>query len=377
MAHHATAKAINQHKPSSYIPSLDGLRAIAFFCVFFAHTTGHTISRFIPATFGVTLFFFLSGYLITTLLRSELSRTGDISLRDFYIRRALRIFIPLYVTYAIVALVSKLLGMSVGNLRGLLSTVFYYFNYARMFKPAAALPPGIDVIWSLSVEEHFYLLFPPFYLLMQHKRLSVRTQARLLLGLCALGLCWRYYMYFHFTADKWTYYATDCRFDSILWGCLLAIWTNPRLDPPTPFLQRYKGVLASVAMVVLIATMFTGSDLYRQTLRYTLQGICLYFIFYFTISTSTYWTARWLENRALRYVGWLSYTLYLIHRPIQNFVEPHLPPKDWIISPVTLALAMLYAVIMRYSLEIPLQRLRDRFRHIAPPVAANASGEGI
>src|SRR5664279_4763278 len=75
-----------------HIPSLDGLRAVAFLMVFF----GHVGAPGVPGGFGVTVFFFLSGYLITTLLRIERERTGRVSLRLFYLRRALRILPPFY-----------------------------------------------------------------------------------------------------------------------------------------------------------------------------------------------------------------------------------------------------------------------------------------
>ena len=90
-----------------YIPSLDGLRAVAFLLVFVAHSG---LDNVVPGGFGVTVFFFLSGYLITTILRIEAQKTGTISLGKFYLRRAFRILPPLYVTlalgYALAPLVS-------------------------------------------------------------------------------------------------------------------------------------------------------------------------------------------------------------------------------------------------------------------------------
>jgi len=363
---------------SSYIPALDGLRAIAFFCVFVAHVTPNTISHYVPATFGVTLFFFLSGYLITTLLRNEVKKTGTISLRDFYIRRALRIFIPMYIAYAASAIVGKVFfSLSPGNARGFWSVLLYCFNYTRMFAPPPALPVGFDVIWSLSVEEHFYILFPVFFLLLIRKRVVVATQVKLLIALCLLGLCWRTYVNYHHFPALWTYFATDCRFDSILWGSVLAIWNNPRYDAPTPLLKRYGGWFATVAFVVLVGSMFAGSTNYRETFRYTLQGICLYFIFHFAISATGHWSVRWLENKALRYIGWLSYSLYLIHRPIQDLLLPYLPPKDWLMALLCFVISMAYAITIRYTVEVPLQRLRARFRHADPPISAEIPVEGI
>src|ERR1017187_1002760 len=90
-------------KPSTHIPSLDGLRAIAIALVFLSHAGLRDV---VPGTFGVTVFFFLSGYLITTLLRREWARAGRIRFRQFYLRRAVRIFPPLYLSLACASVVT-------------------------------------------------------------------------------------------------------------------------------------------------------------------------------------------------------------------------------------------------------------------------------
>src|SRR5438132_14220471 len=89
----ALAATANKQSSSFYLPSLDGIRAAAVILVFVAHAG---LKERIPGNFGVTVFFFLSGYLITTLLRIEHERTGGISLKMFYLRRTLRIFPPFY-----------------------------------------------------------------------------------------------------------------------------------------------------------------------------------------------------------------------------------------------------------------------------------------
>ena len=195
---------------SSYIPGLDGIRAIAFLLVFWAHALP-AVSFYIPATLGVTIFFFLSGYLITTLLRRELERTGTISLRDFYIRRTLRIFIPLYVVFAMSAAFAHfVMHWPAGNRIGILSLLFYFYNYAVVLKLDAWLPLGMNVVWSLAVEEHFYILFPLLYLAMVRNKLSRLTQNRILIGFCVAELIWRFVLIAVLHDQRlWTYYATD------------------------------------------------------------------------------------------------------------------------------------------------------------------------
>ncbi|PYX40677.1 MAG: hypothetical protein DMG81_05495 [Acidobacteria bacterium] len=143
-----------------YIPSLDGMRAIAFFIVFVAHAQPF---KALPGGFGVTIFFFLSGYLITSLLREEARKTATISLKGFYLRRVLRIFPPCYLT---VVFVSTLAATGVlynrESYASLVSAFLYFSNYWNILG-WGNLPAGLGILWSLAVEEHYYLLFPLLY----------------------------------------------------------------------------------------------------------------------------------------------------------------------------------------------------------------------
>jgi len=365
------------HSTSSYIPGLDGIRAIAFLMVFGAHSTPGKISLFIPATLGVTIFFFLSGFLITTLLRKEMIRTGTLSLRNFYIRRTLRIFIPLYVVYALATAFERLVSSQApGNGVGFLSMLFYCYNYTNVMHIHAGLPPGLSVIWSLAVEEHFYILFPALYLLMA-RRLSLAKQMRLLVGFCMLELIWRIVLVvvFH-QGGNWTYFATDARLDSILWGCILALNNNP-IFGDTSILPRGREKLTfAVAVFVLACSLVPRSILYKESFRYSLQALCLYVIFSFILPNIRHWSVRWLEWTPVRYIGWISYVLYLCHVFILDVLTSHFPHKLWLTSPLGLLLSILFATLTRYTLELPLQRLRARFRPVSetgpPPPASTA-----
>jgi len=158
---------------SRHIPSLNGIRAGSFLIVFGSHALGGSL---IPGGLGVTVFFFLSGYLITTLMRAEYEKNATVSLRHFWLRRALRILPPLY----LVVLGSVLLALAVyppGTVRSpaVASQLLFYANYYD----GAGDVPGTRVIWSLAVEEHFYLLFPLFYLAtcIRTLRLARRTDS--------------------------------------------------------------------------------------------------------------------------------------------------------------------------------------------------------
>ncbi len=355
-------------KSPLYIPGLDGIRALALLMVFWKHALPN-VTPFIPATLGVTVFFFLSGYLITTFLRRELEATGTVSLTRFYLRRSLRIFVPLYLVYAVVFVLARfVVHMPVGNGYGLASVLFHFHNYTMATGADALVPPGMDVVWSLSIEEHFYLLFPVVYLAMAARRLSRRTQVRVLLGFCALELLWRIVLVLFLGQNQtggWTYLATDARFDSVLWGCILALNNNPVFfATPTPdrsILPPNRQFLTFLAaLALLLATLAVPSELYRNTLRYTLQAAALYVLFSYVIANIHHPSVAWLEWRPLRYLGWTSYVLYLCHDFAIHVAERCLPGRLALSSTAAFAVSLAFATLVRYSLELPMQRLRAR-----------------
>ena len=346
--------------------------------VFWKHALPN-VTPFIPATLGVTIFFFLSGYLITTLLRRELERTGTISLRDFYIRRTLRIFAPLYVVFALAAAFAHfIMHWPAGNRIGILSLLFYFYNYAAALRWDAWLPLGMNVVWSLAVEEHFYLLFPLLYLAMVRRKLSRITQNRLLIGFCLAELVWRFVLIavLH-NRTLWTYYATDARLDSILWGCLLALAANPVFGdrPLLPKRRQFAGF--AVALLLLGASLVPRSILYKESLRYTVQALALYAIFTFVTANPKHWSVTWLEWTPLRYIGWTSYVLYLSHDFILNVLTARIPGHQWLTGPLAFAIAVAFATAIRYTLELPLQRLRARFRTVPEADFTPADGHGL
>src|SRR5579872_5196602 len=145
--------------PSGPIPSLDGIRAISVALVFFSH---NGLGNVVPGGLGVTIFFVLSGFLITTLMRGEFAETGTVSFRAFYLRRFLRLIPPLLVVTCISVAAFFIAGLGDRFTAGGLASVLLYFsNYFQIFHGASGQPPGLGVTWSLAVEEHYYLLYPP------------------------------------------------------------------------------------------------------------------------------------------------------------------------------------------------------------------------
>jgi peptidoglycan/LPS O-acetylase OafA/YrhL len=333
--------------------------------VFVAHAG---LGRIIPGGFGVTVFFFLSGYLITTLLRLEHDGTGRISLRDFYLRRVLRILPPFYLVLAL-ALALTAAGALPGELRTwpVLSQLGHLANYWAILHGTDGTPPGTAVYWSLAVEEHFYLVFPCLFILLQRWLPGRwRTQGRILLGLCLAVLAWRLTLIFllHAPIDR-TYLASDTRIDSILFGCALAVGANPMLDPPrSPSVWRY--LLLPGGVLLLLATFLIREGWFRETFRYTLQGLALTPIFLMAMREPRWWPFRWLNLKPIRHIGVLSYSLYLVHHLVIYLFEEHMPrfhalPRAVLALLVSLAIAQ----AIHRLIEKPCARLRRRLAHAA------------
>jgi len=330
-----------------YIPSLDGIRAISFSIVFIAHAW-----LLQSGAFGVSVFFFLSGFLITTLLRRENDKFSRISIGNFYLRRVLRIFPPLYLTIAtIAALVALRLIPGRLEFAPFLAASTFAANYYDIYRGFAIL--GLSPLWSLAVEEHFYLFFPFLFLILNRFALSYRKQALILGAICMVVLAWRVYLVLHYPSisQNRIMYGTDTRIDTILFGCILALAANPSLDRKLRF-PRY---VTLGAVLLLACTLGFRNDFFRLTVRYTLQGIAFIPLFVFAIQRAGDWT-RFLNDKRVRFFGTLSYTLYLIHLAVLSLTASI--PSRIVGAGVALAVSVLYAWAMNFGIERPLARVR-------------------
>ena len=355
-----------------HINCLDGIRAIAFLIVFVSHAG---LQERIPGAFGVMIFFFLSGYLITSLLRLEWENSRRISRKNFYIRRACRILPPLYLVLGFATLLNAM-GIPSHNvsLSGLLSVFFYYFNYLTLTSIShAALPSGMSVLWSLMVEEHSYLCFPLLYMFILRRGLSSSAQSRVLLSICGAALIWRYILVYVFhtnltSAPQWTFLATDARFDSILWGCVLAISANPWCGDVSPSLEEHKGKLAIGGLLLLLFCLLFREAHFRETLRYTLQGIGLLPTFYYLIASPISLASNALAWQSLRWLGWISYTMYLVHLFGHFVFWKYIPFHNVFVPLLTFVVCGVFSEGIRRFVEKPFRKLAHR-KEPAEPVS--------
>ncbi|WP_288411969.1 acyltransferase [uncultured Herbaspirillum sp.] len=348
------------HTKHQDIASLDGWRAVAILIVATSHAG---LGKWVPGGLGVTIFFFLSGYLITTLLLREFAATGTLNIKHFYLRRLLRLTPPLLLVLVLTyGLTHFGIFKGYATWTGFFAQLFYFANYYGLFFDAAhTVPQGTGVFWSLAVEEHFYFFFPALLLLML--RGAQLRRLPLYLGLaCVLLLAWRCYLVMGVgVVTERTYYATDTRIDSMLYGCILATtalspdWQRSLQRP----LLRTLAILAGV--ILLLATLVVRSEVFRETVRYSLQGIALIPLFYYSVCNPEIWPFRWLNLGWVRRIGIYSYSIYLAHYVMLNnvdWVSPYVPLNVL----VALAIAWLFAVLVDRFVDTPLRVVRARLR---------------
>ncbi|WP_246437978.1 acyltransferase family protein [Prosthecobacter vanneervenii] len=366
---------------SFHIPSLDGLRSVAILIVFLSHAG---LSHVVPGLFGVTIFFFLSGYLITTLLRMECERTGGVNLRQFFLRRTLRILPPFYLVLFLIALLCASGVLPGGShIQAFTAQALFAANYWEIH--GGFQPPGTEVLWSLAVEEHFYLVFPFFYLGMRRVLPDRSHQFALLLTLCAAVLVWRMLLVHQFSAidlhsgsahHPRTCHGTDTRLDGLLFGCALAVWGNPALDSTRIRRSHWLFVLLPACVALLLASFLIRSVPFRETWRYTVQGLALMPVFICVI--------RFHDSPLLRFLNWswvsrlgvFSYAFYLTHSLLLALMEECLPDSMHLShlqlmmlrGMAAFALSLASSWIIHHGVERPFLRLRRRLGGAAPTV---------
>jgi peptidoglycan/LPS O-acetylase OafA/YrhL len=345
-----------------HIPSLDGLRGAAFLLVFFGHALPAMYLRFVPPAFGVTVFFVLSGYLITTLLRREFDKTQNISFRDFYLRRALRILPPFYIVLVVSSILTEIHAVDGQvTLPAIFAYVFHGANYWHIYRGLDEIPGGTSVYWSLSVEEHFYMLFPLLYWGMRRRNLTARQQLGVILGLCAMVLAWRLVLVTALHADHDRLYrATDTRVDAILAGCALAVYANPMIDRLRYSDRTWRWVLLPVGLAAIVMTSFIRHPVFQEAIKGSIQAAALIPLFVVAIRSPKWGPMRILNTRLMSFIGLLSYGLYLIHRTILSIVETWVSSSLFIVVPLSLGASIAFCYALHVFVEKPCADMRKR-----------------
>jgi peptidoglycan/LPS O-acetylase OafA/YrhL len=339
------------------IKGLDGIRALAFLLVL----GGHSGFKWIPNGFGVTVFFFLSGYLITTLARLEWIRTQNFSVSRFYIRRAFRILPPLYCAI-LLAVGAAYLGILQSEIqwKAVAAIQLFLTNYAEQVS-WITIPLGLSPLWSLAVEEHFYLAFPWIYVVLLKAGISRIRQAILFACVCVMILGWRLVLMGHYHVF-WNrvYTGTDTRLDSILFGVMMAIVANPLIDDFPRLKRKWLRSAAAISVLILLASIAMRGEMFRQTARYSIQGLALVPVFYYVVCYSDSNVTKWLESRFLVRIGDLSYALYVFHYTVMFAVNTWITTNPFATFLLTFVVSSALAEASRRFVEAPAANLRNR-----------------
>ena len=353
-------------KKRRYITGLDGIRAIAVIMVLAYHLK---LALFKSGFLGVTVFFVLSGYLITGILISEVEEEGTIDLKNFWLRRIRRL-VPAVMSMAVViifvsAVVNRIIFTK--GCKDFLASVLGFNNWWQIFNKvsyfeAAGVPSPFTHCWSLAIETQFYLIYP-LILLGIYKLVKSRGEGRAKRGLLFAGvtlllaLISVILMIVLFDPQKdasRVYYGTDTRAFSLLFGALLAILWEYRMVPRR-LSASVNMVLGSVSFAVLlvmtIAINGSSNFWYRGGQFF---GTILTVLMVYAVSGRKTCLSRFLSNPVLKWIGDRSYSIYLWHYPIILLISKGLKASWWI-TLIEIVLSVVLAELSYRFIETPIR----------------------
>lgn len=342
------------------MPSLDGIRAISILMVCYGHLSG---TRYFPvstaaygrwcgdvAHLGVLVFFVISGFLITSLLMSEREMTGAISLKRFYLRRVLRIF-PAFYAFILVMAIAALSGAV--PLTG--RDFAYALTYTVNFQPNRSMQMGH--LWSLSIEEQFYLLWPLMLLVLRERRALIVAVAAIFTGpLVRVAIReWMFHVDPHLPGGMLTIF--PAMFDYLAAGCALAL-LRPWLLTRTWYLRLTASpwLVLAIPLVLLINRM--GSHPVAILLGSPVLNVCVALLIESSTRHASSLAGRFLNWKPMVFLGVLSYSLYLWQLPFLDHRS-----SAWVNAfPQNLMFVFLAALASYFLIERPFVRLRGRLR---------------
>lgn len=349
-----------QHWRLGSRPALDGLRAVAVLFVIVDHSFGPRMDAM--GSIGVSMFFALSGFLITALLLEEQGRTGQVAMKAFFARRAVRL-LPALVFFLVgasvvaVALHDSLIAPRYGVFTGLL----YVANWPGAVQNIYL--GGLTHLWSLSVEGQFYVAWPLAVLFLRSRRALLSLTA----ALAGASLLWTVFLAVDWHGN-WgrVYNGTDTRASELLVGCLLAIWLCGRPEgAPSP---RWTWA----PLPLLLCVSFTSGWYALVGAPAVATGAAALMIW--ACAQGSY--RGWLCHRWLRAVGRRSYALYLWNLPLLVFVRFRLDLDGSVSVALMLGATFLMAEVSHRWVEQPVTAWAARRRRAAlvPGAARPALG---
>ena len=354
---------------SRYIPALDGLRALAVIAVVIYHMNATALQS---GLLGVTIFFVLSGYLITGLLIKEWHDTKTINLPQFWLRRVRRLFPAIVFVLAGTAVLTAIFAPDMlTKLRNdlpaalLFVTNWWYIFQDVSYFEAMGAPSPVTHFWSLAIEEQFYLIWPPLLLLLFSKRVKKRSIQRGLLIAAVASAAAMAILYAPQADPSRVYYGTDTRAFSLIIGAFLAFEFPPaRVNGRGRhgFSDRARlGALAvGGASLAGILVMMAAVNGYSPFLYY--GGILLLSLLtgllIITLVDARSPLARFFSLRPLVWIGKLSYSIYLWHYPLLLLMNPRnfTGETPWFAYVGQALVILAVSAVSYYLVETPLRK---------------------
>lgn len=353
-------------KKRRYITGLDGIRAIAVIMVLAYHLK---LALFKSGFLGVTVFFVLSGYLITGILISEVEEEGTIDLKNFWLRRIRRL-VPAVMSMAVViifvsAVVNRIIFTK--GCKDFLASVLGFNNWWQIFNKvsyfeAAGVPSPFTHCWSLAIETQFYLIYPLF-LLGIYKLAKSRGEGRAKRGLLFAGVTLLLALIsvilmialFNPQQDaSRVYYGTDTRAFSLLFGALLAILWEYRMVPRrlSASVNMVLGSVSFAALLVMTIAINGSSNFWYRGGQFV--GTILTVLMVYAVSGRKTWLSRFLSNPVLKWIGDRSYSIYLWHYPIILLISKGIKASWWI-TLIEIVLSVVMAELSYRFIETPIR----------------------
>jgi peptidoglycan/LPS O-acetylase OafA/YrhL len=354
--HHSTA--ISQAL-SGRIPSLDGLRAVAVLLVIFNHLgVPHA-----PQGRGVLTFFVLSGFLITWTLLRESERCGNVSIRDFYIRRGLRIFPAFYIFALLHLAVTWFIQgkLSASAWADYAAAFFYVANYRHGISPH--LHQSLGHTWALSVEEQFYFLWPWLFSFFQR---DLRRLTHILITIIVAADIYRIVLFFKFHVPRtWLNFTFDSRLDHLLVGCLLAVLLKRGILPQFWEFMTSRIWISLVIFGLVVASIALDEHYglaYKYGVTFVIDPLLTAILLVQVIVFANTWAWGWLNWSVTRYVGRISYAMFL-YQGVTNYWAVHIfkDRSRFVLVAAAVSLALLLGTMSYYAIELSFLRLKTKF----------------
>jgi peptidoglycan/LPS O-acetylase OafA/YrhL len=311
---HRATRSRSPHSSPDRHAHIDALRALAVSVVVFSHAG---LSSVVPGSTGVTIFFTISGFIITLVMIRERDSTGRFDISAFYLRRAFKIAPPFVLIVVIPTLIFSQFGKIIWA--HFIAQVLFVFNWLYVRNIGTVLP-GSRIVWSLAIEEQFYIIFALIWLLLVQRRIDIRIGAMLSLLTILVPLLLRLVYHLHGALPIRILYGSDTRADSITIG-VSAAFLFTFIEKREAAGSNRRTIFASgwpvlAAIVLFTASIAIRSSLYKDTLRLTSESVATAILILFGFFGSGrlvgmfHRVSRW---RLIQWVGLSSYSIYLIH----------------------------------------------------------------